>query len=66
MELVLAEFLIFVDVENSELRKRLSGRGDNSDEIERMVEDEAHHGTTARLAGGVDLPLPVRSIIKEN
>ena len=31
--------------------------------LERMVEDEAHHGTTARLAGGVDLPLPVRSIM---
>jgi hypothetical protein len=28
-----------------------------------MVEDEAHHGTTARLAGGIDLPLPVRSIM---
>ena len=31
--------------------------------LERMAEDEAHHGTTARLAGGVDLPLPVRSIM---
>lgn len=29
--------------------------------LERMAEDEAHHGTTARLAGAVDLPLPVRS-----
>ena len=33
--------LIFVDVENSELRKRLSGRGDKSDEIEkRLLEAE--------------------------
>ena len=31
--------------------------------LERMVEDEAHHGTTARVAGGVDLPLPVRSFM---
>ena len=31
--------------------------------LERMTEDEAHHGTTARLAGGVELPLPVRSIM---
>ena len=29
--------------------------------LRRMAEDEAHHGTTARLAGGVDLPLPIRS-----
>ena len=31
--------------------------------LERMAEDEAHHGTTARLAGGVDLPLPIRSVM---
>lgn len=31
--------------------------------LERMTEDEAHHGTTARLAGGVELPLPVRSVM---
>jgi len=29
--------------------------------LEQMASDEAHHGTTARLAGGVDLPEPVRS-----
>lgn len=28
--------------------------------LERMAADEAHHGTTAKLAGGVDLPLPIR------
>lgn len=28
--------------------------------LERMTADEVHHGTTARAAGGVDLPLPVR------
>jgi ubiquinone biosynthesis monooxygenase Coq7 len=28
--------------------------------LERMAADEAHHGTTARLAGGVDVPRPVR------
>lgn len=28
--------------------------------LERMTEDEAHHGTTAALAGGTELPLPVR------
>jgi 3-demethoxyubiquinol 3-hydroxylase len=28
--------------------------------LERMAEDEAHHGTTARLAGGGDLPAPIR------
>ena len=33
--------LIFIDVENSELRKRLSGRGDKSNEIEkRLLEAE--------------------------
>ena len=29
--------------------------------LEQMAADEAHHGTTARLAGGVELPDPVRS-----
>jgi ubiquinone biosynthesis monooxygenase Coq7 len=28
--------------------------------LKRMAADEAHHGTTAKLAGGVDLPLPIR------
>lgn len=28
--------------------------------LARMAEDEAHHGTMASLAGGTDLPLPVR------
>lgn len=28
--------------------------------LERMAEDEAHHGTTASLAGGTQLPWPVR------
>lgn len=28
--------------------------------LEAMAVDEAHHGTTARLAGGMDLPLPAR------
>jgi ubiquinone biosynthesis monooxygenase Coq7 len=28
--------------------------------LERMVEDEVHHGTTAALAGGASLPLAVR------
>jgi len=29
--------------------------------LESMAHDEAHHGTTARLAGGIDLPQAVRS-----
>jgi ubiquinone biosynthesis monooxygenase Coq7 len=29
--------------------------------LRRMATDEAHHGTTARLAGGVELPTPIRS-----
>ncbi|NIW25053.1 MAG: 2-polyprenyl-3-methyl-6-methoxy-1,4-benzoquinone monooxygenase [Gammaproteobacteria bacterium] len=29
--------------------------------LEQMASDEAHHGTTARLAGGVELPNPARS-----
>lgn len=28
--------------------------------LQRMAADEAHHGTTATLAGGVDLPPPIR------
>lgn len=28
--------------------------------LERMAADEARHGTTARLAGGAELPLPVK------
>lgn len=28
--------------------------------LERMAEDESHHGTTARLAGGSTLPTPIR------
>lgn len=28
--------------------------------LEKMAEDEAHHGTTATLAGGTALPLPIR------
>lgn len=31
--------------------------------LERMATDEAHHGTTARLAGGSELPRPVRSVM---
>ena len=31
--------------------------------LEQMSEDEAHHGTTAELAGGVELPYPVRRIM---
>ena len=31
--------------------------------LEQMSEDEAHHGTTATLAGGAELPLPVRRIM---
>ena len=31
--------------------------------LQRMAEDEAHHGTTARLGGGVELPTPVRSLM---
>src|SRR5690606_1734598 len=29
--------------------------------LETMAADETHHGTTARLAGGVPLPAPVRA-----
>ena len=41
---------------------RLPSTDDKSAAIlEQMASDEAHHGTTARLAGGVDLPDPARS-----
>jgi ubiquinone biosynthesis monooxygenase Coq7 len=29
-----------------------------------MREDEAHHGATAKAAGGADLPAPVRGLMK--
>jgi len=32
--------------------------------LEHMAADEAHHGTTAQHAGGVDLPTPVRSAMR--
>ncbi|MBN1239839.1 MAG: 2-polyprenyl-3-methyl-6-methoxy-1,4-benzoquinone monooxygenase [Gammaproteobacteria bacterium] len=32
--------------------------------LERMAQDEAHHGTTARAAGGADLPAPVRRTMR--
>jgi ubiquinone biosynthesis monooxygenase Coq7 len=28
--------------------------------LTRMAEDEAHHGTTASLAGGTEVPAPIR------
>ena len=31
--------------------------------LEQMSEDEAHHGTTAQLAGGAELPRPIRRIM---
>ncbi len=31
--------------------------------LEQMREDEAHHGTTAELAGGSELPRPVRRVM---
>jgi len=31
--------------------------------LEQMAADEAHHGTTARLRGGTELPQPVKSIM---
>lgn len=40
---------------------RLPGPDERSRAIlERMAEDEAHHGTTAELAGGSPLPEPIR------
>ncbi len=32
--------------------------------LEQMKEDEAHHGETAKAAGGAELPTPVRSLMK--
>lgn len=32
--------------------------------LSRMAEDEAHHGTTAALAGGAELPAPIRACMK--
>ncbi len=31
--------------------------------LKRMATDEAHHGTTAMLSGGIELPPPVRSLM---
>lgn len=31
--------------------------------LREMAADEAHHGTTARLAGGIGLPLPIRRLM---
>ena len=31
--------------------------------LEQMASDEAHHGTTARLAGGTELPAPIRAVM---
>ena len=31
--------------------------------LQKMATDEAHHGTTARLSGGIELPQPVRSLM---
>lgn len=44
---------------------RLPARDEKSAAIlARMAEDETHHGTTAALAGGTELPLPVRSAMR--
>lgn len=32
--------------------------------VEKMKEDEAHHGETARNAGGAELPRPIRDVMK--
>jgi 3-demethoxyubiquinol 3-hydroxylase len=32
--------------------------------LSRMAEDEMHHGTTAALAGGAELPAPIRGCMK--
>jgi ubiquinone biosynthesis monooxygenase Coq7 len=32
--------------------------------LSRMAEDEMHHGTTAALAGGAELPAPIRGAMK--
>ena len=45
--------------------ERLSPLDDKSAAIlSRMAEDEAHHGTTAALAGGAELPAVVRGCMK--
>jgi ubiquinone biosynthesis monooxygenase Coq7 len=31
--------------------------------LEKMATDEAHHATTARLSGGIELPRPIRSLM---
>ena len=31
--------------------------------LQKMATDEAHHGTTARLSGGIELPQPIRSLM---
>jgi len=32
--------------------------------LEHMAADEAHHGTTARLAGGAELPTPIKAVMR--
>jgi ubiquinone biosynthesis monooxygenase Coq7 len=45
--------------------ERLPARDTRSAAIlEHMATDEAHHGTTAQRAGGVELPTPVRSVMR--
>jgi ubiquinone biosynthesis monooxygenase Coq7 len=45
--------------------ERLPARDEKSAAIlSRMAEDEAHHGTTAALAGGAELPAAVRGSMK--
>jgi len=31
--------------------------------LDKMATDEAHHATTARLSGGIELPRPIRSLM---
>ena len=42
------------------LRRLPSHDGKSAAILTRMAEDEAHHGTTAGLAGGAELPAPIR------
>jgi ubiquinone biosynthesis monooxygenase Coq7 len=45
--------------------QRISPRDDKSRAIlQQMKEDEAHHGATAKAAGGADLPAPVRGLMQ--
>ena len=45
--------------------QRLPAQDDRSRAIlEQMKEDEAHHGATAKAAGGADLPAPVRGLMQ--